>query len=113
MRALLTIVLIAAAGTALAADRAPRIKRGTPYLAETVRLTNAGWKPVTLDRAEGCRTDDGRCRSRPEVRWCAPAAFGECGFTWTRNGRLVEVVTLGSDPPRVQRTRCLVGNGCR
>ena len=106
MRTILITLAVLAAGSAAAADRSPRVSRGTPYLTESIRLTNGGWKPVTLSDAPGCGFDDSRCYRRPEVKACSSDPLGQCTSTWLRSNRIIEVVTVGRDPARVVRTRC-------
>jgi hypothetical protein len=118
MRYTLTAAIIATAFTARAAERLPTFPKRTDYDEARASLQSLGWTPVPQGQRcteAGCfdRCSVGfedRCKAYPEAETCRGTGLAQCDMVWRKDGRLIEVNTIGEgDPPMVSRVRCRVG----
>lgn len=96
-------------GTALYAEAAPSLERGTPYPRARNQLIEAGWTPVAKpaeQRAYSCLRFDDRCARYREAAACSGTGHGLCRLIWRKGSDQVVVITEGDAPRVTAVSRC-------
>ena len=75
----------------------PTFAPNEAYSSARQKLLAAGWQPYRSKDASECFGDDPRCKDRPETLSCAGTGRAPCIFTWSRNGKIAVVDTVGED----------------
>lgn len=79
----------------LVAALLPSFPKSMLYRDARKKLTELGWRPVTLPDAMKCQPRDERCKDYPEMWWCAGTGMAACRFAWKRNDVLIQVIGIG------------------
>ena len=96
----LGIITPLAQGMAVASARSTPLKlEGMEYLQARSIILNLGWKP---DRGscQGIALTRQICHRFPEIDECSGVGLGYCSMHFVRNGRILNLVTIGG-PPRL------------
>lgn len=79
----------------------PTIKEGEDYANVRKTLLADGWQPYHAPNADTCMEGDTRCQGRPEMESCAGTGMANCNFLWKKDGKTIEVHTIGEGEPGV------------
>lgn len=76
--------------------------------ANEVSRERCGFKPGSLVEPPPQQGEDNDPRCYPEMDACAGTGLGQCLFTWRRGETIINVETIGDQPPQVQGVYCRV-----
>jgi hypothetical protein len=79
-------------------DKPVRFGQGADYKIVRMQLLNAGYTPFHAADADECDASDLRCKDRPEMESCSGVKDANCNFLWAKNGRIIEINTVGENP---------------